>query len=117
MRLQDPLGPWPRFFADIKLENLDLAMVTDTFSIGSITGHSRAEIRDIELFNWSPVKFDAVLRTPRGDKGPHRISAKAVGTLSDIGNSGGGGFARLQSDCCSTLMNMTMPASAFAAAG
>ena len=97
MKLQDPLGPWPRFFADIKLENLDLAMVTDTFSIGSITGHLEGEIRDMELFNWSPVKFDAALGTPRGDKGPHRISAKAVGTLSDIGNSGGGGFAKLQS--------------------
>ena len=97
MRLQDPLGPWPRFFADIKLENLDLAMVTDTFSIGSITGHLAGEIRDMELFNWSPVKFDAALGTPRGDQGAHRISAKAVGTLSDIGNSGGGGFAKLQS--------------------
>ncbi len=97
MKLQDPLGPWPRFFADIKLENLDLAMVTDTFSIGSITGHLEGQIRDMELFNWSPVKFDAALGTPRGDKGPHRISAKAVGTLSDIGNSGGGGFAKLQS--------------------
>ena len=97
MKLQDPLGPWPRFFADIRLENLDLAMVTDTFSIGSITGHLEGEIRDMELFNWSPVKFDAALGTPRGDKGPHRISAKAVGTLSDIGNNGGGGFAKLQS--------------------
>lgn len=97
MKLQDPLGPWPRFFADIKLENLDLAMVTDTFSIGSITGHLEGEIRDMELFNWSPVKFDAALGTPRGDKGPHRISAKAVGTLSDIGNTGGGGFSKLQS--------------------
>lgn len=97
MRLQDPLGPWPRFFADIKLESLDLAMVTDTFSIGSITGRLEGEIRSMELFNWSPVKFDAALGTPRGDRGPHRISAKAVATLSDIGNSGGGGFAKLQS--------------------
>jgi hypothetical protein len=97
MKLQDPLGPWPRFFADIRLESLDLAMVTDTFSIGSITGRLEGQIRDMELFNWSPVKFDAALGTPRGDKGPHRISAKAVGTLSDIGNNGGGGFAKLQS--------------------
>lgn len=97
MKLQDPLGPWPRFFADIKLENLDLAIVTDTFSIGSITGHLAGQIRDMELFNWSPVKFDATLGTPPGDRDPHRISAKAVATLSDIGNNGGGGFARLQS--------------------
>ncbi len=96
MRLQDPLGPWPRFFADVKLENLDLAMVTETFSIGSITGHLEGQIRNMELFNWSPVSFDASLGTPKNDRGPHRISAKAIGTLSDIGNSGGGGFARLQ---------------------
>jgi hypothetical protein len=97
MRLQDPLGPWPRFFADVKVENLDLAMVTDTFSIGSITGRLEGEIKNMELFDWSPVTFDAYLRTPPRDAGPRRISAKAVGTLSDIGNNGGGGFARLQS--------------------
>jgi hypothetical protein len=96
LRLQDPLGPWPRFFADVRVEGLDLAMVTDTFEIGSITGRLEGDIRALELFNWSPVKFDASLRTPAGDRSPHRISAKAVGTLSDIGNSGGGGFARLQ---------------------
>jgi hypothetical protein len=97
MRLQDPLGPWPRFFADVKVENLDLAMVTDTFSIGSITGRLEGEIKNMELFDWSPVTFDAYLRTPPRDAGPRRISAKAVGTLSDIGNNGGGSFARLQS--------------------
>jgi hypothetical protein len=97
MRLQDPLGPWPRFFADVKLENLDLAMVTDTFSIGSITGRLEGQVADLELFNWSPVKFDALLQTPPRDASRHRISAKAVATLSDIGNSGRVA-ARLQSN-------------------
>lgn len=97
MRLQDPLGPWPRFFADVKVENLDLAMVTDTFSIGSITGRLEGRVANLELFNWSPVKFDALLQTPPQDKSRHRISATAVATLSDIGNTGRVA-ARLQSN-------------------
>lgn len=97
MRLQDPLGPWPRFFADVRIESLDLAMVTDTFSIGSITGRLEGRLADLELFNWSPVKFDALLQTPPRDDSRHRISAKAVATLSDIGNTGRVA-ARLQSN-------------------
>lgn len=97
IRLQDPLGPWPRLFADVRAHNLDLALVTRTFSIGSITGRLDADILGLELFNWSPVAFDASLRTPPDDPSRHRISAKAVGDLSNIGGGGGGVVKALQS--------------------
>ncbi len=97
LRLKDPLGPWPRLFADVRARDLDLSMVTSTFSIGSITGRLEADILGLELFNWSPVAFDAALRTPAGDKGRHRISARAVGDLSNIGGGGGGVVKALQS--------------------
>lgn len=97
LRLKDPLGPWPRLFADVRARDLDLAMVTSTFSIGSITGKLEADILGLELFNWSPVAFDASLRTPPNDHGGHRISAKAVGDLSNIGGGGGGVVKALQS--------------------
>ena len=97
LRLKDPLGPWPRLFADVRARDLDMGLVTRTFSIGSITGKLEADILGLELFNWSPVAFDAALRTPAGDHGQHRISAKAVGNLSNIGGGGGGVGRALQS--------------------
>ena len=97
LRLKDPLGPWPRLYADVRARDLDLALVTSTFSIGSISGRLEADILGLELFNWSPVTFDAALRTPPGDRGRHRISAKAVGDLSNIGGGGGGVVKALQS--------------------
>lgn len=97
IRLQDPLGRWPRVFADIELRNLDLALVTRTFEIGSITGRLEGAIKGLELFAWSPVAFDAYLQTPPGLRGRKRISARAVGTLSNVGGGGGGVVAALQS--------------------
>lgn len=97
LKLQDPLGPWPRLFADVRAYDLDLAEVTQTFSIGSITGRLEGHVLGLELFNWSPVAFEALLQTPKGDRGPHRISARAVGNLSNIGGGGGGVVKALQS--------------------
>ena len=97
LKLQDPLGPWPRLFADVRAYDLDLAEVTQTFSIGSITGRLEGHVLGLELFNWSPVAFEALLQTPKGDRGPHRISARAVGNLSNIGGGGGGVVQALQS--------------------
>ncbi len=97
LRLQDPLGPWPRLFADVRAYDLDLAEVTQTFSIGSISGRLEGHLLGLELFNWSPVAFDALLRTPARDRSPHKISARAIGNLSNIGGGGGGVFQTLQS--------------------
>jgi hypothetical protein len=97
LRLQDPLGPWPRLFADVRAYDLDLAEVTQTFSIGSITGRLEGHLLGLELFNWSPVAFDALLQTTRGKGERRRISARAVGNLSNIGGGGGGVVAALQS--------------------
>lgn len=97
LRLQDPLGPWPRLFADVRAYDLDLAEVTQTFSIGSITGRLEGHLLGLELFNWSPVAFDALFQTPPGKGERRRISARAVGNLSNIGGGGGGVVAALQS--------------------
>lgn len=96
-RLRDPLGPWPRLSADVTARRLDLDLVTHTFSIGSITGRLDADIQQLRLFDWSPVEFDARLYTTPGDRSRHRISQKAVGSISSIGGGGGGVVAALQS--------------------
>ncbi|HTP39690.1 MAG TPA: hypothetical protein VMI92_08970 [Steroidobacteraceae bacterium] len=95
--LQDPLGAWPKLSANFTARNLDLEQITRTFPIGSITGHLDADIDGLELFNWSPVAFDAHLYTTPGDAAKHRISQRAVTSISDIGGGGGGVAAALQS--------------------
>jgi hypothetical protein len=96
-RLQDPMGPWPRLFADVTARRLDLSLVTRTFPIGSITGRLDADIKSLELFNWSPVAFDARLYSTPGDRSKKLISQKAVTSLSNVGGGGGGVTAALQS--------------------
>jgi hypothetical protein len=96
-RLRDPLGPWPRLFADISARRLDLSLVTSTFSIGSITGRLDADVNGMELFNWSPVAFDARLYSTPGDRSRKLISQKAVTSISSVGGGGGGVTAALQS--------------------
>ncbi|HSC08412.1 MAG TPA: hypothetical protein VLD59_16425 [Steroidobacteraceae bacterium] len=97
LKLQNPLGDYPQLSANITMRNLDLEAVTGTFSFGKITGRLNADIRDLELFQWAPIKFDARLYTPPGDKSRHLISQRAVNNLSNIGGGGGGVTAALSS--------------------
>jgi hypothetical protein len=88
LRLEDALGQWPRFYANVALDNLDLDLVTSAFSFGRITGRLSGAVKELRLFNWMPVSFDASLYTPVNDRSRHRISQRAV---ANIGNLGGGG--------------------------
>ena len=97
IRLLDPLGRFPQFFADVRARDLDLGLVTRTFEVGSITGKLEVDVLGLELFGWSPTAFNARLATPKGDKSRHRISAKAVSSLSNVGGGGGGVVQALQS--------------------
>jgi hypothetical protein len=93
LRLRDPLGKFPRLHASIDVDNLELTLVTRTFSFGMITGRLSGRIEDLETFNWMPESFDARFYTPPGDKSKHRISQRAVTNLSSIGGGSGGGVA------------------------
>ncbi len=97
LRVREPLGQWPRLYGDIVGRNLDLEAITSTFEFGSITGRLDVDLTGLETFNWTPVAFDLVMATPKGDKSRHRISQRAVQNLSDIGGGGGGVSAALQS--------------------
>jgi hypothetical protein len=97
LKLRQPLGPWPRLDADVSARRLDLDLLTHTFSIGSITGRMDADIQGLELFDWSPIAFDARLHTTPGDRSKHLISQKAVTSISSVGGGGGGVAAALQS--------------------
>jgi hypothetical protein len=96
IRLQDPLGNFPQFFADVRARDLDLELVTRTFEVGTITGRLEADVLGLHLFAWTPQAFDALLATQgRQVAAPH--SAKAVSSLSNVGGGGGGVVQALQS--------------------
>jgi hypothetical protein len=97
VRLEDPFGKWPRFLANVAFDNLDLAPVTDAFSFGRITGRLSGQIANLQLFNWTPVAFDARLATPPDDRSPHRISQRAVENIGSLGGGNAGVTAALSS--------------------
>jgi hypothetical protein len=97
LRVRDPLGKWPRLYADVTARNLDLDLVTHTFRFGSITGRLDVDLKGLETFGWSPVAFDLRMATPANDHSRHRISQRAVANLSNIGGGGGGVATALQS--------------------
>jgi hypothetical protein len=93
LSLSEPLGKFPRLHASIDIDDLDLALVTQTFSFGMITGRLSGRIADLETFGWMPESFDAFLYTPPDDSSKHRISQRAVTNLSSIGGGSGGSVA------------------------
>lgn len=97
LRLEQPFGQWPRFYSSIVLDNLDLEPMTSAFSFGRITGRLSGAINGLQLFNWTPVAFDARLHTPPGDRSRHRISQRAVENIGSIGGGGAGVGAALSS--------------------
>jgi hypothetical protein len=93
LTMRTPLGIAPKLNADIALRNLDLGELTRTFSFGAIEGKLDGDIKALELQNWKPVTFDAVVQSSPG-KYPKKISQRAVENISALG--GGGAAAAVQ---------------------
>ncbi|MCG5496994.1 hypothetical protein [Ectothiorhodospira variabilis] len=98
LRLREPFGVAPVLWADMEMDNLDLASITNTFEFGLIEGRLRGHVRDMILVNWEPVRFDAALYTPLDQRFRRRISQRAVDNLVSLGGGVGGmlgtGFLR-----------------------
>jgi hypothetical protein len=86
--LDGPLAPVSRLKGDVRLRDIDLFQLTETFSFGSIEGRLEGEVNALELVNWQPVAFDARFATPADDDSRHRISQRAVENISSLGGSG-----------------------------
>ncbi|MGB0126823.1 MAG: hypothetical protein WBP72_04225 [Rhodocyclaceae bacterium] len=85
--LIEPLGRVPRLQATLEARHLHLGQLTDTFSFGSITGYVDAYLRNLELANWRPQRFDALVITSPGSF-RKRISQRAVQNISALGGAG-----------------------------
>ena len=87
LSLQNPLGLAPRLNADIRMRNLDLDLLTRTFSFGAMSGRLDGDVAGLELSSWKPVKFDAGFRSSPGSY-PRKISQRAVENISALGGAG-----------------------------
>jgi hypothetical protein len=87
LTLAEPFGKAPRLTADLEMRNLDLDLVTRTFSFGKITGRVDATVAGLELVNWQPTRFDARIASSPGDY-PRKISQAAVENITALGGAG-----------------------------
>jgi len=87
LQLIDPLGFAPHLKVDLAMRNLDLDLLTRTFSFGNMQGRIDMEMQRVELSNWRPIKFDAHLYSSSGAY-PRKISQAAIQNISALGGAG-----------------------------
>lgn len=87
LTMRDPLGIGPRMSADMQMRNLDLGALTRTFSFGNIEGKLDGDVKNLQLVNWQPTRFDAEIRNSPG-RYPKKISQRAVENISALGGAG-----------------------------
>lgn len=85
LKVIDPLSENQHFVADVMARNLDLGMLTQAFSFGSILGRLDINLTGLELDGWQPTRFDAKVETSPGDY--RRLISR--GALIDISALGG----------------------------
>ncbi|HEY2347120.1 MAG TPA: hypothetical protein VGH80_14810 [Xanthomonadaceae bacterium] len=88
LAMERPFGDDPSVNVDLDIDDFDLKTLTSLFGFGQISGRLDGSIRGLRLLDWTPVAFDAQLRSD--DKAPdsRRISQRAIVDLSDVGGSG-----------------------------
>jgi len=87
LKLIEPMGLAPHLTADIAMRNLDLGLLTKTFSFGKVEGRVDIDVGDLELTNWQPIHFDIHLFSSPG-KYTRRISQAAIQNISALGGEG-----------------------------
>lgn len=84
LSLLEPMGFAPHLKANVEMRNLDLSLLTQTFSFGKIEGRIDMDMYQLELANWKPVRFDANLKSSPGNY-RRRISQAAIENISSLG--------------------------------
>lgn len=87
--MERPFGVAPTLSADVAIDDVDMAPMTDAFGFGSISGRMDGYIRDLRMVDWSPVAFDAWIGSDPAWKGRRRLSQRAVEDISKVGGGGG----------------------------
>lgn len=90
LRLIDAFSSKRRFVADVTARGLDLGMLTRTFSFGSIEGRFDADLHELEMLGWKPLRFDARIASSAGEY-PRRMSFGALEDIAALGEAGDAG--------------------------
>ena len=86
VQLIDPFGKVPRLLADVEARNLDLDLLTRTYSMGNMKGRIDADVKGLELSDWHAVRFDARVASSPGSY-VRKISQKAVENITALGGA------------------------------
>ncbi len=87
LKLAEPFGRAPRLSGSLSMRELDLDLLTRTFSFGSMQGRIDADVNNLELQDWEPARFDARIASSPGNY-PKKISQRAVQNISALGGAG-----------------------------
>ena len=112
LRVREPLGAWPRLYADIVARNLDLELITRTFEFGSITGRLDVDLtrpRDRSTGRRSPST--SLMATPGDRRASHQPARRAEPVEHRWRRRRRGG-ARCSPVCCASSTTFATTASA-----
>lgn len=87
LKLANAFGRAPQLSGDLAMRNLDLDLLTRTFSFGNMQGRLDGDVNNLQLQDWQPSRFEAYLYSSAGDY-PRKISQKAVQNISALGGAG-----------------------------
>jgi len=87
LKYANAFGLAPRLSGNLSMRNLDLDLLTRTFSFGNMQGRIDVDVNNLQLQDWQPVRFDARLFSSEGNY-PRKISQKAVQNISALGGAG-----------------------------
>lgn len=102
LKLKDAFGRAPTLSGNLTMRNLDLDLLTRTFSFGNMQGRLDIDVKNLQLQDWQPQRFDAHVYSSAGNY-PRKISQKAVQNISSLG--GAGAVAAIQRSYLSFFKN------------
>jgi hypothetical protein len=88
LRVEQPFGIVPAVSASIRMRNLDLEQVTEVVPFGRVSGRLDGDIENLRLLKGEPIAFNARFATPVDDDSRHRLSQRAVETISRVAGGG-----------------------------
>lgn len=84
LRMHDPFSAKRRLLMDVTARGLDLGMLTRTYAFGSIEGRFDADLNELEMAGWTPLRFDARIASSEGEY-PRVLSLGALKDITELG--------------------------------
>lgn len=78
-------GVAPVIAANVKFNEFDLSLLTETFGFGLITGNLSGRVNDLRITNWKTDRLDAEVYTVKTKGVKQIISQRAIENISSLG--------------------------------